>query len=108
MAMILPLCWIVLVISGGSAAVNAFVYMPDACVGINGGSTSPDLRGGIWANRYGGGGSGGCGSSSNNGDIQIPDDMGGLLTNSLGDSFNVSIRDFAGAGITAWSSSTSQ
>lgn len=96
------------VINGGSSAVNAFVYMPDACVGINGGSTSPDLRGGIWANRYGGGGSGGCGSSSNNGDIQVPDDMGGLLTNSLGDSFNVSIRDFAGAGITAWSSSTSQ
>lgn len=96
------------VISGGSSAVNAFVYMPDGCVGINGGSTSPDLRGGIWANRYGGGGSGGCGSSSNNGDIQVPDDMGGLLTTSLGDSFNVSIRDFAGAGITAWSSSTSQ
>lgn len=96
------------VVSGGSSAVNAFVYMPDGCVGINGGSTSPDLRGGIWANRYGGGGSGGCGSSSNNGDIQVPDDMGGMLTNSLGDSFNVSIRDFAGAGITAWSSSTSQ
>jgi hypothetical protein len=96
------------VISGGSSAVNAFVYMPDACVGINGGSTSPDLRGGIWSNHYGGGGSGGCGSSSNNGDIQIPDDMGGLLTDSLGDDFNVSIRDFAGAGTTAWSTSTSQ
>ena len=96
------------VVNGGSSAVNAFIYMPDACVGINGGSTSPDLRGSIWANRYGGGGSGGCGSSSNNGDIQVPDDFGGLLTDSLGDSFNVSIRDFAGAGITAWSSSTSQ
>ena len=96
------------VINGGSSAVNAFVYMPDACVGINGGSNSPDLRGGIWANRYGGGGSGGCGSSSNNGDIQVPDNMGGLLTDSLGDNFNVSIRDFAGAGITAWSTSTSQ
>lgn len=96
------------VISGGSAAVNAFIYMPDACVGINGGSVSPDLRGGIWANHYGGGGSGGCGSSSNNGDIQVPDMMGSLLTSSLGDNFNVSIRDFAAAGTTAWSTSTSQ
>ena len=90
------------VLNGGSTATSAFIYMPDGCVGINGGSSNPDLIGAIWAKQYGET----CGSSSNNGDILIPDGMGGLLTNTLGDTYNVSIRDFAAAGIKSWSVST--
>lgn len=89
------------VLSGGSSAINAFIFMPDANVGINGGSSTPDLLGAIWAKTFGV-----AGSSSNNADIQVPDGMGGLLTDSLGDSFNISIRDYAAAGTSYWSSYT--
>ena len=86
------------VIGGGSNAINAFVFMPDASVGINGGSATPDLRGAIWAKTFGV-----LGSSSNMADVQIPDDFGKGLKDSKGDDFNISIRDFKGAGSRFWS-----
>jgi hypothetical protein len=89
------------ILSGGSSAINAFIFMPDANVGINGGSSTPDLLGAIWSKTFGV-----AGSSSNNADIQVPDGMGGLLTDSLGDSFNISIRDYSAAGTSYWSSYT--
>jgi len=50
-------------ISGGSSAVNTFIYAPDATVEINGGASTPDLRGAVWAKQW-------DGSSSNNAELR--------------------------------------
>jgi hypothetical protein len=90
-------------LNGGANAINAFIYLPDGNVGVNGGSSTPDFRGAIWAKSFGVGT-----SNSNRIDIRIPDDMGRQLQDTLGDSFNVSIRDFTAAGTSFWSSHVSQ
>lgn len=59
-------------LSGGSTASNVFVFAPDAIMGINGGSGSPDIRGAVWTKTW-------DGSSSNNADIAVPDNMPNLL-----------------------------
>lgn len=55
-------------INGGSSATNVFIYAPDAMVGINGGSSSPDIQGAVWAKTW-------DGSSSNVAEILVPDDL---------------------------------
>ncbi|MCI3280632.1 pilus assembly PilX N-terminal domain-containing protein [Synechococcus sp. PCC 6717] len=55
-------------LSGGSTAGSLFVYAPDAKVGINGGSSSPDIVGAVWAKEWNG-------SSSNNAEIYVPDSL---------------------------------
>jgi hypothetical protein len=59
-------------INGGSSATNIFIYAPDATVGINGGSSDPDILGAVWAKTWNG-------SSSNNAEIRVPDNMPALL-----------------------------
>jgi hypothetical protein len=73
-------------ISGGSSTSNMFIYAPDATVGINGGSQDPDIQGAVWAKAWNG-------SSSNNAEIRVPDNMPTLLGGS-----------FSGAGVQAFSS----
>jgi len=53
-------------LSGGSTAGSLFVYAPDAKVGINGGSSSPDIFGAVWAKEWNG-------SNSNKAEISVPD-----------------------------------
>ncbi|BAY52446.1 hypothetical protein NIES2134_124840 [Thermostichus vulcanus NIES-2134] len=53
-------------LSGGATAGSLFVYAPDAEVGINGGSSDPDIFGAVWAKEWNG-------SSSNNAEIRVPD-----------------------------------
>ncbi|WP_448514043.1 DUF7305 domain-containing protein [Parathermosynechococcus lividus] len=53
-------------LSGGSTAGSLFVYAPDARVGINGGSNTPDIFGAVWAKEWNG-------SNSNNAEISVPD-----------------------------------
>ncbi|ATS19414.1 hypothetical protein BRW62_12520 [Parathermosynechococcus lividus PCC 6715] len=66
-------------LSGGSTAGSLFVYAPDAKVGINGGSSSPDIVGAVWAKEWNG-------SNSNNAEIYVPDrlpeDLGEAYQNS--------------------------
>ncbi len=59
------------VINGGASSTNVFIYAPDADIGINGGSSDPDLSGAIWAKTW----HLNVGSSSNNAEISVPDDM---------------------------------
>jgi len=59
-------------INGGSSATSIFIYAPDATVGINGGSSDPDILGTVWAKTWNG-------SSSNNAEIRVPDNMPTLL-----------------------------
>lgn len=73
-------------ISGGSSTSNMFIYAPDATVGINGGSQDPDIQGAVWAKTWNG-------SSSNNVEIRVPDNMPTLLGG-----------PFSGAGMQAFSS----
>lgn len=59
-------------ISGGSSTTNMFIYAPDATMGINGGSSDPDIQGAVWTKTWNG-------SSSNNAEIRVPDNMPTLL-----------------------------
>lgn len=74
-------------ISGGSSTSNMFIFAPDATVGINGGSGDPDIQGAVWAKTWNG-------SSSNNAEIRVPDNMPTLLGGS-----------FSGVGMQAYGSS---
>ena len=84
------------VIGGGGSALNLFLFMPDACVGINGGSGSPDVYGAVWARDYNR-------SNSNNAEIVVPDDMGSLIWQNFGSGFDLGIREYAALGTTDWS-----
>jgi hypothetical protein len=59
-------------LNGGATATNVFIYAPDAVMGINGGSSSPDINGAIWVREW-------DGSSSNNAEITVPNNMKQLL-----------------------------
>jgi hypothetical protein len=63
-------------LSGGSTAGSLFVYAPDARVGINGGSSSPDIFGAVWAKEWNG-------SNSNKAEIHVPD----RLPEALGEAY---------------------
>lgn len=83
-------------ISGGSSTSNVFIYAPDARAGINGGSSDPDILGAIWIKVW-------DGSSSNNAEIRVPDNMGQLLTAALGASFgNAGVQLNAVSGVNNW------
>lgn len=82
-------------IGGGGTTMNLFLFMPDACVGINGGSGTPDIRGSVWAREY-------AGSNSNNADISVPDNMGSLSFTTFGSGFGLGIREFAALGTNRW------
>ena len=70
--------------------------MPDACAGINGGgSADPNILGSIWAREYGA-------SSSNAGNMRVPDDMGSQVCIKFGINFCVGIREYATRGSNRW------
>ncbi|MGH8000957.1 MAG: DUF7305 domain-containing protein, partial [Brasilonema sp.] len=75
-------------LNGGSTATNVFIYAPDAQVGINGGSSNPDIQGAVWAREWNG-------SSSNNAEIAVPRN----IAQSLGSAFGVGFQN-AGAQVT--------
>lgn len=82
-------------VGGRGSTVNLFLFMPDACVGINGGSGTPDIQGSVWAREY-------AGSNSNNADIRVPDNMGSLTFTTYGSGFDLGIREFATLGTNRW------
>lgn len=85
-----------LTLSGGSTAPDVFIYVPNGTVGINGGSSSPDFRGAVWAKNW-------DGSSSNNAEIQVPDDMPSLLGSTLGFTYQSSgLSVIRSTGIVSW------
>jgi hypothetical protein len=85
-------------ISGGSQAIDAFIYFPDGRVGINGGSSNPDLRGAVWAKQW-------DGSNSNMAEILVPDGMGSTLEETIGGGFTVTYtREFIALGVNSWRS----
>ncbi|NJM66091.1 MAG: hypothetical protein HC851_10705 [Acaryochloris sp. RU_4_1] len=59
-------------LNGGATPSNVFIYAPDARMGINGGSSSPDIYGAVWVKEWNG-------SNSNNADISVPNNMRSLL-----------------------------
>ncbi|MDG2990254.1 hypothetical protein L3556_04790 [Candidatus Synechococcus calcipolaris G9] len=61
-------------LSGGGTAGSMFIFAPDARVGINGGSSNPDIFGAVWAKEWNG-------SNSNVAEIQVPDNLPDLLAN---------------------------
>ena len=82
-------------LNGGPQALNMFLYMPEADVEINGGSSSPDVIGAVWAREYS--------APSNVADFVVPDDMGSLIWQNLGAGFDLGIREYAALGTTDWS-----
>ena len=88
-------------LGGGSQTTNLFIHMPNACLGINGGSADPTLYGSAWVREYGT-----CPSASSNsnvGNIHIPDDMGSLVCTRFGINYCVGIREFSARGANRWS-----
>ena len=86
-------------LGGGSQATVMFAYLPDACGGIKGGSSDPDILGAVWLKTFGP-----IGSSSNRAEIRVPDDMGARVFTRFGPGFALSIRDFVAIGINTWGS----
>jgi hypothetical protein len=66
----------VFTLNGGASTSNIFVYAPDAVMGIEGGSSDPDIQGAIWVKTWNG-------SSSNRAEIRVPDNMPSLLGGSF-------------------------
>ena len=96
--------------SGGSTSESAFIHFPDANMGINGGSSNNcdpasfsgcegDINGAVWTKTWNG-------SSSNVGQITIPEGylecLSGLNPR-LGSAY---IPDHSARGVSSWSSST--
>lgn len=86
------------VVLNGSAqgGTNAFIFMPDACVRVNGGSGRPDFHGAVWSYKF-------EPSNSLNIDVQVPDDMGNRLYRLFGSDFALAIREFSARGVNRWS-----
>jgi hypothetical protein len=59
-------------LNGGATPSNLFIYAPDARLTINGGTSTPDIFGAAWVKRW-------DGSSSNNVEITVPNNMQALL-----------------------------
>jgi len=77
--------------NGGAAASNLFVYAPDATMGVDGGSGTGDITGAVWVKTWNG-------SSSNNADVVVPDNMEELL----GEDFNVGVKKSRTGSVTQW------
>jgi hypothetical protein len=90
-------CTQTVTLNGGATTSNAFIFFPNGCVGINGGSQNPDIRGAIWALKY-------DGSSSNRVEIEVPENMGSILYTRYGTGFGIGVREFAALGINKWMS----
>ena len=89
-------------IGGTSQSLNAFIYMPDACAGINGGGNAdPNILGSMWVREYGKSETFNA-SSSNAGNIRVPDDMGSKVCAKFGINFCVGIREYAARGSNRW------
>jgi hypothetical protein len=82
-------------ISGGASTTSAFIHAPNATVGINGGSSDPDVKGAVWARVWNG-------SNSNNAEIRVPDNMPELLRSAFGSSFDLRTLK-ASTAPTSWS-----
>jgi len=83
-------------ISGTSAALSAFIFMPDACAGINGGgNANPNVYGSVWTRDY-------RRSLTNAGELVVPDDMGSLVCARFGINFCIGIREYAARGAQNW------
>ena len=84
-------------IGGTSSSLNAFIYMPDACAGIQGGGNAdPNILGSMWVRKYI------SASNSNAGQIKVPDDMGSKVCIKFGINFCVGIREYAARGANRW------
>ncbi len=64
-------------LGGGSTATNVFVYAPNTTMGINGGSSTPDLNAVVWVKAWNG-------SNSTNAEIAVPSDAENLITSEYG------------------------
>lgn len=86
------------VVLNGSAkgGTNAFIFMPNACIRVNGGSGSPDFHGAVWSYKF-------EPSNSININVQVPDDMGNRLYRLFGSDFALAIREFSARGVNRWS-----
>jgi len=78
-------------LNGGSSTTNLFIYAPDATIGVNGGSSNPDISGAVWTKTW-------DGSSSNNAEISVPSDMGSLL----GTGLRATFRSAATSAANSW------
>jgi hypothetical protein len=83
-------------LNGGAAAANTFIYAPNATVGVNGGSSTPDFRGAVWARSWNG-------SASNNVEIEVPDNMPTLLNNIFGANYSITRSSSAVSAPLNWS-----
>ena len=91
-----PSCTQQVLVGGTSQSLNAFIYMPDACGGINGGgNATPNILGSMWLRHFGS-------SSTNAGTIQVPNDMGSKVCIKFGINFCVGIREYAARGSNRW------
>ncbi len=82
-------------INGGAQAINMFIFAPKATVGVNGGSSDPDLVGVVWSDTWNG-------SSSGNVAIEIPDGMAEKLSDEFGGSYNVGIKVYSTSAPKNW------
>lgn len=80
-------------LNGGSTSTNVFIHAPDARMGINGGSSSPDIFGAVWVREWNG-------SSSNNAEIVVPNEMKSLLA---GANVDLTSAYFRTSSATSWS-----
>jgi hypothetical protein len=83
------------VLNGGASSTNLFIYAPDANVGINGGSSDPDISGAVWAKTW----HLSVGSSSNNAEISVPDDMPQQVSDLYNNNFVIGNQT---ASVTTW------
>ena len=101
-------CTQTVLIGGTSQSLNAFIYMPDACAGINGGGNAdPNILGSMWVREYGKSEIF-TASSSNAGNIRVPNDMGSKVCIKFGINFCVGIPEYAARGANRWSLITKQ
>ena len=56
-----------------------------------------DISGAVWAKTWNG-------SSSNNAQLVVPEDMGSQLFTGLGTRFGISVQDYVALGVNNWSS----
>ena len=90
-------CSQTVILSGGTNGTGIFAYLPDACGGIDGRSSNPDLVGALWMKSVDHVG-------LNRAELLVPDDMGARVFTRFGNSFALSIRDFVAIGINNWAS----
>lgn len=86
-----------LTLNGGPQTLHLFAYVPCSDVTINGGSSTPDIYGAVWAKTY-------TPSGSQNVDIWVPPDLSSDLETIYGGSFTITLRRPVALGSNRWSS----